>query len=328
MFMGDIKSLLIEIEEKRAKLNSAGGLSEISRKNLEEWYRVELTYTSNAIEGNTLSRAETALIVDKGITVAGKSIQEHLEASNHAEAWGWVIDKAKIVGYKFSERDLLDLHQLILQRIDDASAGKYRNVPVRIAGSRVIMPNPIKVPDLMKKYFEWLEVRSDNNILRACEAHNRLVSIHPFSDGNGRTARLVMNLLLLLSGYPPIIVWKEDRHKYLTSLETAQLGGSLDSYYELMLTELSRSLDIYLEAVGEQIVPKKKLLKMGEFAKLAGESVPTIRYWVKMGLLPVESETKGGYQLFAPDLIQQVEQIRELQREKRLSLEEIARELS
>lgn len=327
--MKSIQEWLEEIETKRTRLEDLGGLSRSANKNLDEWYRVELTYTSNAIEGNTLSRAETALIVDKGVTVAGKSIQEHLEVSNHVDAWEWVIVKVNKVGYKFSERDLLEIHQFILQKIDDENAGKYRNVPVRIAGSRVILPKPMKVPDLMKQYFEWLKKPSKNEIIQACEAHYRLVSIHPFTDGNGRTARLVMNLLLLTHGYPPIIVRKEDRHLYLTSLESAQLGESSDKYYQLMLEGLSKSLDIYLEAAGEPASAEApdRLLKVGQLAQLAGESVATIRHWTKMGLLEVGGYTKGGYQLYKPGSVQVIKRIRELQRDKRLSLEEIVREL-
>jgi Fic family protein len=325
MVMEDIQSQLHKIEEKRSRLTELGGLSAPAAKNLDEWYLVELTYTSNAIEGNTLSRAETALVVEKGLTVAGKSIQEHLEASNHAQAWEWIKSRAAKNGYKFSEQDLLELHQMILQKIDESSAGRYRNVPVRIAGSRVILPNPLKVPDLMKKYFEWLKEKPEDSILQACEAHYRLVSIHPFTDGNGRTARLVMNLLLLTAGYPPIIVRKEDRQEYLSSLESAQLGGTMDKYYELMLSGLSRSLDIYLEAAG--VVRQKEvpdtLFKIGVLANLMGESVATIRHWTKLGLLPVAGYTKGGYQLYAPKLVETIKQIRELQKEKRLSLEEI-----
>lgn len=323
-----INDLLSEIEEKKRKLSELGGLSDVTKRNLEDWYKIELTYTSNAIEGNTLSRAETALVVDKGITVAGKSIQEHIEAGNHAQAWDLVSTLVKNAHFVFEENTLLDIHRLVLCQIDDANAGRYRSVSVRIAGSRVILPNYLKIPDLMKKYFIWLDKKSDNVVLRACEAHYKLVTIHPFADGNGRTARLVMNLLLKLAGYPPIIVRKEDRHEYLSSLETAQLGGSLDNYYILMLEGLSRSLDIYLEAAGQVVQDEKKLLKMGELARLAGESVPTIRYWVKMGLLPVTGETKGGYQLFTLELVKRVDKIRELQREKRLSLEEIAKELN
>lgn len=327
--MEDIKTLLAEIEKKRSRLEGLGGLSRITSNNLDEWYRIELTYTSNAIEGNTLSRAETALVVEKGITVAGKSIQEHLEASNHAQAWGWVKNLVKKKHYQLDERDLLELHQLILQRIDETNAGKYRNVPVRITGSRAIMPNPVKVPDLMVKYFEWLGEKTQDKIMHACEAHYRLVSIHPFADGNGRTARLVMNLLLLVAGYPPIIVRKEDRHAYLTSLETAQVGGSSDKYYQLMLEGLERSLDIYLEAAGVSTGDEgeEKLLKVGELAGMTNESVATIRHWTKMGLLPVSGLTKGKYQLYSPKLVGTISQIRQLQSQRRLSLEEIAREL-
>lgn len=327
--MKSIKEWLVEIEEKRAKLEDLGGLSRSASKNLAEWYRVELTYTSNAIEGNTLTRAETALVVEKGLTVGGKSIQEHLEASNHAQAWEWVKKRVEKRNSSFEGRDLLVIHQLLLQKIDDENAGKYRNLPVRIAGSRVILPNFMKVPDLMKKYFEWLKEPSKSKVIQACEAHYRLVSIHPFADGNGRTARLVMNLLLLTHGYPPIIVRKEDRHPYLTSLESAQLGGSSDTYYQLMLEGLARSLDIYLEATGEPVSVKTsdKLLKVGGLAQLSGENVATIRHWTKMGLLLVSGYTKGGYQLYKPSLIKVIRHIRELQRDKRLSLEEIVSEL-
>lgn len=327
--MKSVQEWLAEIEEKRVRLERTGRLAGAARKNLDGWYRVELTYTSNAIEGNTLSRAETALVLEKGLTVGGKTIQEHLEASNHAEAWEWVKKRAAKKNYLLSERDLLELHRLILQKIDDAYAGRYRNVPVRIAGSRVVMPNPMKVPDLMKKYFAWLGEATNNKVLQACEAHYRLVSIHPFTDGNGRTARLVMNLLLLCAGYPPIIVRKEDRHEYLQSLETAQLGGPLDKYYELMLAGLSRSLDIYLEAAGVegQKAEPGTLLKVGELATLSHESVATIRHWTKMGLLPVARYTKGGYQLYTSEQMETIKTVRELQKEKRLSLEEIGKEL-
>ncbi len=328
--MKNIQEWLHEIGEKQARLESLGGLSTVASKNLDEWYRVELTYTSNAIEGNTLSRAETALVVEKGLTVAGKSIQEHLEASNHALAWEWIKKQVVKQNYLFDEGELLTIHQLVLQKIDDVNAGRYRNVAVRIAGSRVILPNHMKVPNLMKKYFEWLREKPKNEIIQACEAHYRLVSIHPFTDGNGRTARLVMNLLLILCGYPPIIVRKEDRHEYLTSLETAQLGGSSDRYYQLMLEGLSRSLDIYLEAAGEvkRVETADKLLKIGELARLSGESVATIRHWTKLGLLSVDGHTKGGYQLYKPTTAEVIIRIRELQKDGRLSLDEISQELN
>ena len=324
--MKKINELLAEINVKQKKLRR---LPVGAQKNLDEWYRVELTYTSNAIEGNTLSRAETALVVEKGITVAGKSIREHLEAVNHANAWEWVIKQAKKSQELPSERQFLDLHQMILQKIDDVEAGRYRRSSVRIAGSRVVLPNYLKVPDLIANFFEWLKNTENEPVQRAIETHYQLVSIHPFADGNGRTARLFMNWLLMLDGYPPIVVRKEDRREYLVGLETAQLGGSKEKYHKLMFESLSRSLDIYLEAMGKEVKSdeNQKLLKVGQVARLAGESVPTIRHWTKMGLLTVSGHTKGGYQLYKIGIVEVTKRVRELQKNRRLSLEEIREEL-
>src|SRR3990167_8788403 len=185
----DKAKFLREINRKKRLLDSFRPLSPELAKNLDDWFRVELTYTSNAIEGNTLSRQETSLIVEKGVTVAGKTVQEHLEATNHVEALAFVhslVAENKTI----SEQELLKIHRLILQKIDDPNAGKYRSVSVRIAGSTVVLPNPLKVPDLMTGFFRWLEKDEPSNdvVALAMEAHFKLVSIHPFTDGNGRCA--------------------------------------------------------------------------------------------------------------------------------------------
>lgn len=295
--------------------------------NLHEWFRIELTYTSNAIEGNTLSRAETALIVEKGITVDGKTFREHLEAVNHAQAFDWIIQTEQNI----DENMILKLHQLVLQKIDDANAGRYRTVPVRIAGSTVIMPNATKIPGLMNDFISWLIKTNDHPLTVAVDAHFKLVSIHPFVDGNGRTARLLMNLLLMRAGYPPAIIRKEERKEYIASIEKAQLGGSLADYYALMYEAVNRSLDIYLETRDDQeqekALGKKSLLKIGELAKLVSETVPTIRHWTKEGLLQVAEYSPGGYQLYNQNQIAIVKKIRKLQDKNRLTIAEIKREI-
>jgi len=298
--------------------------------NLEEWFRIELTYTSNAIEGNTLSRKETAMVVEKGLTVAGKTLKEHLEAINHSQALDWIKE---LVGKKresIPERRILDLHHLILNKIDDDNAGKYRTVRVRIAGSTVILPNPAKVPELMKGFMAWLHAQSDKPCLQtAADAHFKLVTIHPFTDGNGRTARLLMNMLLMQGGYPPALIRKEDRGRYIDAIEEGQLKGGLSDYYQVIYEAVDRSFDIYFEALGKKDDPEEKrsgtrdLLKIGELAKLSGESVPTIRFWAQRGLLPVAGHTPKGYQLFSRDCALTIKRIRTLQEEKRLTLEEI-----
>lgn len=319
-----------KLEAKKALLDRYRPLPKALAINLEEWFKVELTYTSNAIEGNTLSRKETAMIVEKGLTVAGKTLKEHLEAINHAEALEWI---KKLVGKKrkdISEEHILGLHHLILKKIDDENAGKYRTVRVRIAGSTVILPNPMKVPPLINKFIMWLHSKTAEHCLQtAADSHFKLVSIHPFTDGNGRTARLLMNLLLLQKGYPPALIRKEDRARYIDAVEKGQLQGELSDYYQIIYEAVDRSLDIYLEALEEKEMPtgekpaKKDLLKIGQLAKISGESVPTIRFWTKEGLLPVAGQTPKGYQLFSRDCIERIKKIRTLQEEKRLTLEEI-----
>lgn len=241
---------LEKLSYKKKRLDDLRPLPQALVRNLDDWFRVELTYTSNAIEGNTLTRRETALVVEKGLTVGGKSLAEHLEARNHAHALDWIKEQVKRKPESLTEKDILHIHDIILKGIDDANAGHYRSVPVRIAGSTVVLPNPRKVPHLMQDFAQWLSCAQGlHPVELAAEAHYRLVSIHPFVDGNGRSARLLMNMILLMSGYPAAIIRKRDRLVYIGALEKAQLGGSKDDYFKIIANAVDRSLDIYLEAV-------------------------------------------------------------------------------
>ncbi|MDZ7586592.1 MAG: Fic family protein [Patescibacteria group bacterium] len=324
-----MKDWLAVLTQKKKQLDQLQPLSKELVKNLDDWLRIELTYTSNAIEGNTLSRQETALIVEKGLTVSGKTLIEHQEAINHAAAWGLVKELARS-GAKITASDILGIHRLILNKIDDQNAGHYRSASVRISGSTVILPNPLKVPELMAKFISGLKKGKDHPLKLAVDAHYQLVSIHPFTDGNGRAARLLMNLILLKAGYPAAIIRKEDRLKYLNSLETAQLGGSKENYYELIYAAVDRSFAFYLPNVKNKSVrvEKSKLLKIGELAKLCGETVATIRFWTTSGLLTVTGHTKGGYQLYHQSMVDRVRIIRKQQTEKRLTIKEINQKLN
>lgn len=299
-------------------------------KNLDEWFMVELTYTSNAIEGNTLTRAETALVIEKGLTIGGKSLKEHFEANNHAHALEWVKTLVSKQICDLSEDIILQIHRYILEAIDDTNAGYYRNISVRISGSLVILPNPKKVPELMMDFIEWLHTSTQNPIELAALAHYKLVTIHPFVDGNGRTARLLMNLILMIYGYPPAIIRPEDRLAYIKSLENAQLGGSLDKYLALIARAVELSLDIYLKAVkgenAEQSENSTELMKIGHLAAKTNTPISTIRYWVQEGLLEITSLTPSGYWLFHLNSIARVEKIKELQ-QKRFTIREIKQNL-
>lgn len=317
-----------KLTKKKEKLDTYRPLPSELVKNLEEWLDVELTYTSNAIEGNTLSRMETALVIEKGITVEGKSLREHLEAINHKKALEETRELAK-KGHQFlEEKDILNIHALILKGIDDIWVGRYRRVPVRIFGSNVVLPNHEKVPSLMKNFMRWLRsIQGEHPVKIAADAHYKLVSIHPWIDGNGRTARLLMDLILIQHGYPPAIIRKEERRRYLSSLEEAQLGGSIQKFYGLMIEAEDRTLDIYLSSAKGKTVPlvlkEEKLLKIGKLAKAAGVSASAVRFYVEQGLITPVAHSVGGFMLFNKNVVEKIKMIKKLQREERLSIAEI-----
>lgn len=314
-----------QLTEKKKRLDELRPLPDALARNLDAWFRIELTYTSNALEGNTLTRRETALVVEKGLSVGGKSLTEHLEATNHARALDWVKEQIKRKPTGLTEKDVLHIHNVILHGIDDTNAGRYRSVPVRISGSTVVLPNPRKVPELMGAFIKWLRASKTHPVRLAAEAHYRLVTIHPFVDGNGRTARLLMNMILLMTGYPAAIIRKRDRLAYINALETAQTGGPIDDYHKLIAQAVNRSLNIYLKAAaGEDAEPAEgeKLLKIGELARQVSESNSTIRHWTKEGLLEVAEITPAGYQLYAPEMIARIAEIHALKKQ-RLTLQEI-----
>jgi Fic family protein len=301
-------------------------------KNLDDWFRIELTYNSNAIEGNTLTRNETAVIVEKGITVGGKSLKEHLEATNHIKALDWIKALSHKKPGDITERDILDLQGIILKGIDDNNAGCYRNVRVRISGSVIILPSPQKLPALMAGFIQWLSTEDKMHpVALAGEAHYRLVSIHPFIDGNGRTARLLMNLLLMMSGYPPALIRKEDRLAYINALEKAQLGGSLDDYNKIIIKAVDRSLDIYHKAMADKVERSpsiaEKYLRIGELAVRVQETNSTIRHWTKEGLIDIADKTASGYQLYSVKTVERIKRIKEL-KAQRYTLSEIKNILS
>jgi excisionase family DNA binding protein len=283
---------LHQLDAKKKRLDSYKPLQNELIKNLEEWFRIELTYTSNAIEGNTLTRAETAMVVEEGLTVQGKSLIEHQEAINLAEAFDYIqtlVDKKR---QNLTAREILDIHSIILNKIDDLNKGKYRNVAVRLKGSETILPNALKVPELMEEFIKWLQSdNSDHPVKIAIDAHFKLVSIHPFVDGNGRTARLLMNLLLMQAGFPSGIIRKEDRSTYINSLEKGQTKNDLIDYYTIMTEAVDRSLDIYLEAVQpkresiQELNLQQRFYTTEEVAKLLQVDPETVRRYVRQGNL-------------------------------------------
>lgn len=315
--MVDMNQILQRIEEKKKKLDSFRPFAPMLKKNIDDWLRIELTYNSNAIEGNTLSRAETMLAIVEGITAKGKSLVEHLEAINHAKAFDYIV---RLVENKEDiplSRVVMDIHSMILDRINDEHKGRYRNVPVRIAGSSAVLPNYMKVPDEMEAFYARLnKIQRQHVVNQACIAHFELVRIHPFIDGNGRTARLLMNYLLINHGYAPALVKKEERKTYIDAVEEYSVLGKSDNYYAYMYKTIERGLDEYLKLFKKTRADvRTKLLKIGELATRSGVSIPTIRHWTKEGLLEVADYSKGGYQLYSESMKERVQTIQKLQDE-------------
>jgi Fic family protein len=216
---------------------------------LEHSQRIDITFTSNAIEGNSLTAAETALIIEKGITVAGKPLKDHLEAVEHAKALAWVLDLAKQNETPIREADLRTLHRLATEQSAPGIAGRYADRPRVVNADAGIFnfPEPAEVRALMADFAGWLAAAPDEPST-AFQAHLGLVSVHPFNDGNSRAARLLMNLILARAGYPPIAVRPEDRPAYLRALETAQGGSGGGDFNDLLYRRLDQTLDIYLAA--------------------------------------------------------------------------------
>ncbi len=257
--MSEIDLKLKEIDNLKAELDSLRPLADLQVKSLKNYYDIELTYNSNAIEGSTIDYNETKIILLDGITIGGKSTREHLETINHKEAIDYIEEIAKQETKEIKRVDVLGIHRIILTGIDTQNAGKYRAYEVYVNkgdGSRFYFPNPAQVPNLMDDFFFWLKENSGMHpVLLAAEAHYRFVSIHPFIDGNGRTARLLMNLILIQNGYTPAVIKMADRKKYIEAIEAAREKEMTD-FYNLILDAEKESLEVYLETIKKNVIWK------------------------------------------------------------------------
>jgi len=216
---------------------------------LREKLFLDWTYNSKAIEGNTLTINETKVVLE-GITVGGKTMREHLEVINHRDAISYVED----VMHKeepFSEWQIKNLHRLVLKGIDDSYAGVYRDQQVFISEAVHTPPPPFKIQEEMDVLMSWYDgkAQSLHPIVLGAMLHAIFVGIHPFIDGNGRTSRLLLNLELMKSGYPPIIIRVENRLAYYNALNKVHTTKDYADFIELVAKEVEASLDLYLSAI-------------------------------------------------------------------------------
>lgn len=238
------------LDQLKAKLDGFRPLPPAMVANLRAEMMLQWTYHSNAIEGNTLTLKETKVALE-GITIGGKTLREHCEAINHREAILYV-EELSAAGELLNERDIKSLHQLVLKNIDDQNAGAYRNHNVIIAGAEHRPPDFLQVQDLMAEFVAWYQSAALNlhPMERAARVHSELVKIHPFADGNGRTARLLMNLELLKAGFPAAVLPVNRRLEYYQALDTAHCQGDYQPFLALISEVVSQSFEPYWWALG------------------------------------------------------------------------------
>lgn len=274
------------LEERLKKLNKLRPLSQTLLKKLKNRFEIEMTYNSNAIEGNSLTLKETYWVIQEGVTIKGKPLKDVLEAKNHKAALDFLYEMVEQKSqFTFSESIVKQLHALIIQDIDREKAGRYRNVDVFITGTEHTPPPSFEVPLKMHDMVLWARAnhRKMNVVEFAAILHHKFVHIHPFEDGNGRTGRLLMNIFLMRHGYPIAIIQKNDRQKYYRALRAADL----DNYkplVNLVAQGVLRSLNLYLDTLTPS-KEKEPLLSLAQAAKPDSYSAAYLGKLAKEGKL-------------------------------------------
>ncbi|MBP6167924.1 MAG: Fic family protein [Leptotrichiaceae bacterium] len=219
-------------------------LNELLSKQLKKDLNIKWTYNSTGIEGNSYTLNQTRILLAEGITIGGKRLVEHLEIIGHSEAIEYLEDIIEN-NVELTEREIKNIHSLVTKDIENVNSGAYRNNAVYISGSKHIPPQPYLVSEKMEELMLWYNNESKNihPIERAAILHGEFVSIHPFIDGNGRTARLLLNFELMKNNYPAIIIEIEEREKYFDALEVGNLSGNWDKFTEFVREKCEERID-------------------------------------------------------------------------------------
>ena len=286
-------------------------------KSLRDYYRVGLTYTSNALEGNSLTESETKVVIEDGLTIGGKPLRDVYEATGHAKAYDHLYSLVK--DNPITEEDILELHRLVYAEVDPEHAGSWRQVRVFISGSRRVLPAPEKVPELVADFVKWMAANEGklHPIEFAALVHQKFVYIHPFVDGNGRVSRLLMNLVLLRAGWTLAIIPPICRAEYIATLEKA--GRSPADFVRFIRDRVCETQKELLRLMGESIALDDEGVKSAsdegvnegvnqllaliatnpgkranELAVLVGKSVQTVERYVKALKARGEIEFRGA----------------------------------
>lgn len=279
----DLRKIL---EERLKRLNELRPISSTLLLKLKERFEIEMTYNSNAIEGNTLTLKETYWVIQQGITVKGKSLKDHLEAKNHKEALDYLYELIEQgSSHTISEHLIRSLHSLVIQEIDPKIAGQYRIVDVFITGTDHIPPSALDVPSRMQELILWARAnyRKMHVVDFAALFHHKFVHIHPFQDGNGRVGRLLMNVFLMQAGFPLAIIQKNDRQKYYRVLAEAD-HEKYKGLATFVAQAVLRSLNVYLDVLTPS-KEKENWISLAEATKYVSYSQAYLGKLAKEGKL-------------------------------------------
>jgi len=286
---------IIRIDKKLANLQALRPLPSIAVKKLREQFEIEMTYNSNAIEGNSLTLKETFLVINEGITVKGKPLKDHLEAKDHHDAIEMLYELvSKATRPTISQHLIRTLHQLVVKKTDEEFAGKYRTSAVFIGGASHTPPDALQIPEYMKKLLAWYSKnqKKAHPVELAALLHHKFVYIHPFFDGNGRTARLLMNIVLLKAGYPLAVILKNDRQKYYRALQSADLGDMVP-LIRFVAQAVERSLDIYLKTLTPATEYTEKFLTLSDVSKGTPYSAKYLNLLAGQGKLEAHKKNRN-----------------------------------
>ena len=288
---------LNRLDEKLTRLNSLRPLPQSLVRKLRQQFELEMTYNSNAIEGNNLTLKETFLVINEGLTIKGKPLKDHLEAKGHTEALEYLFNLTdRKTPAPLSEKVVRELNGIVMHDIDREWAGRYRNSNVIIGGTSHTPPEAIEVPTLMHELIKWTikEGQKLHPIELAAIFHHRLVSIHPFFDGNGRTTRLAMNIILLRAGYPLVVILKNDSRRYYRFLAEADKGDPTP-FVMFIAQSVQRSLDIYLNVLTPSRKAKEKFITLKELADGSRFSAKYLNLLTRTGKLEAHKEGRLWY---------------------------------
>jgi Fic family protein len=286
------------LAQKKKQLDTYRPMESFTVQRLHQDLRLLETYHSNAIEGNTLSLYETQMVLEYGITVDGHPLREYLEATNHAEAFDAL---PMLVTQPITVETVQQLHRLVMDKIDP-HAGELRTVQVYIRGANFTPPPAKDVPAYIAQWVDWLTSGSAlryDPVVRAAIAHHDFEAIHPYTDGNGRVGRLLLNLMLMQEGYPPALVLREWRPRYIQALQEAHYGN-YTPLIDLVGLAVERALDLYLEACVES---NAHLLSMKELALLFHTTVDYLGQLARQGKF--EAKKRGQYWYASKEAVEQ-----------------------